>query len=78
MIPTDRFPPGTSATLAKGLRSDQVVRDSPEASVDRDFVPPRERDLPTGDDPTVAYLIIFAGLAILGLALAWLVGYWSF
>ncbi len=51
MIPTDRFPPATSTTLARSLRTDQVLRDLPETSADRDFTAPGDRELPTGEDP---------------------------
>ena len=70
--------PGTTLSVAKNLRADQVVPGRPESSLDRDFVPPRELDLTTRQDPTMLYFLLFAGLTILALTLAWLLGYWPF
>ncbi len=69
--------PGTTLSVAKNLRTDQVLPEMPESSIDRDFVPPRERHLPIRDDHTILLVLLFAGL-IIGLALAWLIGFWPF
>ncbi len=68
---------GTTLSVAKNLRPDQVSPEMPETSVDRDFVPPHERDRPTRDDFTMLY-VLFAGLVMVSLALAWLAGFWHF
>jgi len=69
--------PGTTLSVAKNLRTDQGAPELPETSVDRDFVPPQERDLQSGQDFTILY-ILFAGLVIVGVVLAWLAGLWHF
>ncbi len=64
--------------MAKNLRVDQVVPVIPETSADRDFAARRDRDLVAREDPTLFYFLLFAGLAILGVTLAWFIGYWHF
>ena len=68
---------GTTLSVAKNLRTDQVSSEMSETPVDRDFVPPHERDRRTRDDFTIL-CVLFAGLVMISLALAWLAGLWHF